>query len=223
MLLGWNRTYRRLQETRREVVVMSGRLGNIESSILELYTPPAPHHSDASVTHLRIFSGTNLNGCNLSGMTIRSTGPEFQSVSLEDANLEDADISVSSSSFQKATFDRANLKHAKLSASGSAFQYVTFVGADLTGATLSSGTGADFQVVSFRDANLKGATIVCGGSSAFSTVDINNANFEDANLSSINADNLASSYFVSPPLYSNKTQFPSGFSPVDCGWRLVKD
>lgn len=222
VLLGWRQTYRTVLERESELRSLSNRMRALESSFADLYVRPVPHHRDNAATRLRMFSGRTLDGCDLSGMTIHSSNPEFQSVTLDGANLEGADISVGSSSFQRACFDHARLQNATLAASGAAFQYVTFVGADLRGAKLTAGTGADFQVVSFRDANLTGAKIVCSGSSAFSAVDVDNAQFQAADLSSIDDDNLESSYFSKPPTYDRLTKFPPGFDPKRAGWRLVE-
>jgi hypothetical protein len=54
-------------------------------------------------------------------------------------------------------------------------------------------------------------------------VNISGARFERADLSAIDADNLASCYFVEPPTYDDRTVFPSGFDAEEQSWRRTPD
>ena len=64
------------------------------------------------------------------------------------------------------------------------------------------------------------ATIVCDSPAAFQLASLNNADFSGADLSTIDAQALASCEFdaKTPPKYSAETRFPNGFDPADAGW-----
>jgi uncharacterized protein YjbI with pentapeptide repeats len=217
VVMGWLVTLQELRITKGRMSAASARTQMIESHIESIYGEKYRERN-----HGRGFmSGMNLDGCDFRGVTINADTSAFQATSLQNANLQNATITAGGSSFQSVSFDHADLRGAKLSASGAAFQMVTFVEADLRGAKLIGGNGSEFQAVSFRGADLTGATITCGGAAAFSAVDIDSANFSDADLSAIDADNLHSAYYSTPPNYSTKTKFPADFDPKKAGWTLA--
>ena len=219
IVMAWLVTLSELRRTQRRISVASARTRMLELNIDAIYS-----EKHRARNHGRGFlSGLKLDGCDFQGVTINAGDAAFQSTSLAGANLQGATIAAGGSSFQSVSFDHADLRNAKLSATGSSFQVVTFVEADLRGADLNGGNGAVFQAASFRGADLTGATIRCSGVAAFQVVDIDSANFSNADLSSINADNLRDGYYSSPPKYSKKTQLPAEFDPQQAGWTLVDD
>lgn len=165
----------------------------------------------------RSFWHADLEGSDLTGMTIASPSNAFQRASFRDCRLRDATLEGGDSSFQFARFDGAKLARARLKGGHASFQLSTFVGADLTDAILTGG-GASFQSASFEDANLTGATL----SGDFQAANINGAKFEAADLTAIVADDLANCVFKDPPTYSAATRFPAGFDPVQRMWRRVE-
>jgi len=165
----------------------------------------------------RSFWEADLEGSNLSGMTIASNSNAFQRASFRRCRLEDATLEGGVSSFQFARFDAAKLARARLTGGGSSFQLASFVGADLTGATLAGGA-ASFQSGTFEDATLVGATL----SGNFQAANISGARFEAADLSAISPNNLADCYFKEPPTYNDATKFPTGFDPAARLWRRVE-
>jgi uncharacterized protein YjbI with pentapeptide repeats len=165
----------------------------------------------------RSFGEADLEGSNLSGLTIASKGNAFQRGSFRECSLEGATLSGGNASFQLAHFDGANLTRSRLTGGDASFQGSSFVGADLTGATLS-GAGTSFQGVTFENAILAGATL----KGDFGGANLSGARLEGADLSAITADNLASCYFKVPPSYDSRTRFPQGFDPVKNSWRRVE-
>ena len=111
-----------------------------------------------------------------------------------------------------------------MSGGPSSFQRASFKNADLTGARLQ-GDGSSFQGATFDNAKLIRATIVCSGITAFQAVSLDNADFSGADLSTIDAQALASCEFnaTTPPMYSAETRFPKGFNPRRAGWRRVEE
>ncbi|NND99939.1 MAG: pentapeptide repeat-containing protein [Pirellulaceae bacterium] len=215
--LGWMSSLNRLSRVKAQMIKERDRTAVIEGHIESIYQTKQNERNQGR----GFLSGMNLDGCDFAGVTIKTGSSAFQSTTLNDAQLPNANITVGGSSFQSASFDRANLQSATLTATGSSFQIVTFVQSDLRSATLNAGNGAVFQAASFRGADLTGATINCSGISAFQAVDIDSANFTDADLSSIDANNLRTAYFSDPPTYSVGTKFPTGFVPADAGWVLA--
>ncbi len=164
----------------------------------------------------RLFWEAELEGSELVGITIASDSNAFQKASFRKCNLERANLTGGGAAFQSACFDEANLKGAKLVGEGSSFQRSSFVMADLTGATLSGGP-ASFQSASFEDAKLFNAKLIGN----FQVANISGAQFQGADLSAIEADNLASCYFENPPTYNSQTKFPIGFDPRKNSWMIV--
>jgi uncharacterized protein YjbI with pentapeptide repeats len=214
--MGWLATLEKLRRTNDRMLAEFERTQMIEGQIESIYSEKYRERNRGR----GFLSGMKLDGCDFGGVTIDAGSSAFQSTSLESANLRDATITAGGSSFQFVSFDHADLRGAKLAASGASFQMITFVEADLQGAKLIGGNGSAFQAVSLRGADLTGATIQCSGVAAFSAVDIDSANFSDADLSSIDADNLRNAYYSNPPKYSGKTRFPTGFNPEKAGWKL---
>lgn len=167
------------------------------------------------------LSKVNLEGQDFRGVSITVGSSAFQKTWLVGANLQKTTIAAGGASFQFVRLDHANLQGANLSAGGSSFQLASFLGADLRGATLTGG-GASFQGSSMREADLTGATIICPPNlSAFQGVDISSANFQGADISAVQALNLQSCYFSTPPKYDAKTKFAKDFDPVAADWELV--
>lgn len=217
--LGWLRTSQTYSTNLRRA---QERLMNLELNIEQLYLDSDRDIGSEGVGRSR-FLNADLSHCHLASVRYESDSPAFQNVKLADANLERAVLVGSGASFQSACFDRAKMKGAHLRASGSAFQNVTFVEANLTDAIIQGGSGADLQNVSFRRANLTGAKIICQGPVAFTGVDLDAAILIDADLSSIDSENLAGAYFNEPPSYSKNTKLPAGFDPKKTGWTLVTE
>jgi uncharacterized protein YjbI with pentapeptide repeats len=165
----------------------------------------------------RSFWEADLEGSNLSGMTIASDKNAFQRASFRECVLEGARLEGGASSFQFARFDAAKLARAYLKGDVASFQESTFVGADLTDAILIGGS-ASFQSASFEGATLVGAKL----SGNFQSANISGARFEGADLSLIAGANLADCYFKDPPTYDARTKFPPGFDPVEHSWRRVE-
>jgi Pentapeptide repeats (8 copies) len=162
----------------------------------------------------RSFWEAELEGSNLTGMTITSTENAFQRASFRNCGLEKATLKGGGASFQFACFDDADLAQATLIGGGASFQGSTFVRDELTGATLAGGPGS-FQSVSFEDAILVGAKL----EGSFQATNISGAKFEGADISAIGCDDLNSCYFKSPPTYNAATKFPKGFDPREQLWR----
>jgi uncharacterized protein YjbI with pentapeptide repeats len=153
-------------------------------------------------------------GHSLRGQTIQNT---TQGVAFNKCDMSEAKLI---GSFQGAVFDDSKLADTTLTGGVSDFQLASFIGADLTGAVLTGG-GSSFQAATFERAKLNGARINCSGAS-FQAVNIDGAEFKDADLSALEGESLKSCHFNEPPIYSEKTKFPSGFDPVDQGWKLVR-
>ena len=165
----------------------------------------------------RSFWAAELEGSNLTGMTISSRSNAFQHASFRNCRLENSTLEGGGSSFQNAVFDGAQLTGAKLTGEHASFQGASFAGAELTNATLSGGS-ASFQLASFEDAVLVRAKL----SGNFQGANLSGTQFQAADLSAIDPDNLASCYFKVPPSYDGRTLFPVGFDPFDCLWKRVE-
>ena len=166
---------------------------------------------------LRSFWEADLEGSNLAGMTLASNSNAFQRASFRNCRLEGATLEGGGASFQFARFDSAKLATAILKGGAASFQGASFAGADLTGATLA-GEGSSFQGATFEGTILIGAKM----SGSFQSVNFSGTKFEAADLSAINRDNLASSYFKIPPTYDARTKFPVGFDPIEHLWTRVE-
>ena len=165
----------------------------------------------------RSFWEADLEGSNLTGITIASDSNAFQYASFRKCRLEGATLQGGGASFQFARFDDANLTGVSLRGGVASFQASSFVGADLTGATLA-GEESSFQGATFEHAILIGAKL----SGNFQSVNFSGAKLEAADLSAIDRDNLASCYFKDPPTYDARTKSPPGFDPVEHLWRRVE-
>lgn len=165
----------------------------------------------------RSFWEAELEGSNLTGMTITSTENAFQRASFRNCILENATLKGGGASFQFACFDDANLAQASLTGGGASFQGATFVGAELTGATLTGGPSS-FQSASFEDAIMVGAKLV----GSFQAANISGAKLQGADISAINCDDLVSCYFNRAPTYNAETKFPAGFDPMEQLWRRTE-
>ena len=84
--------------------------------------------------------------------------------------------------------------------------------------------GGALQTANFDDAKLVKTTISCDSPTAFQGVTLNNTEFVECDLSSINADALASCKFdkATPPRYDANTKFPEGFVPQEQGWKRIE-
>lgn len=164
----------------------------------------------------RSFWEADLDGTNLTGMTLSSDGNAFQRASFRECQLDHATLRGGAAAFQAAKFDGASLVHAQLIGGDAAFQGATFVGANLTGATLNGGS-ASFQGASFENAVMIDATLA----GHFQSVNLSGVQLQGANLSSIAPENLASCHFDVPPTFNGKSKLPVGFDPVQHVWRRV--
>ncbi len=168
--------------------------------------------SERRSSRTRALGEVELEGANLAGMTISSDDNAFQGASFRKCDLHESFLRGGTSAFQHACFDEANLLSARLIADHAAFQLATFVKADLTRATLSGGA-ASFQGASFENAVMVEAT--CIGN--FQGSNISGVKFQGANLTAIEADNLASCYFDVPPTYDKNTKFPKASTRATTG------
>jgi uncharacterized protein YjbI with pentapeptide repeats len=162
----------------------------------------------------RSFWLANLDGARLAGATISIPDNSFQRADFGNCNLADATLQGGDSSFQMARFDGARLTNAKLSGGSAAFQGATFDGADLTDAVLTGGTSS-LQGASFENARLVRARLA----GSFQGTNISGARFEGADLSALDAADLASCFFQEAPTYDDQTSFPTGFDPEEHLWR----
>ena len=174
-----------------------------------------------------------IENANLQGIVLNAAGDPLHKAWFVNCNLDNA---VLSGGFQIAHFDLSNLRRGRLSGS---FQVASFSGADLSGAILNgnfqgatfvdanlshatlNGGGVSFQGASLERATLAGAQLI-GGRADFGGMNIDGADFRATDLSNMHAQALESCSFEAPPLYDNQTKFPSGFSPVDFGWKQVE-
>ncbi len=161
------------------------------------------------------LSEVRFDGASLRGISISGGG--FQGSSFKNCDLRDATLIGGGCSFQASWFDGANLTNATLTGAGSSFQLASFAGADLSGAVLTG----NLQGASFEGAKLIGARIVTTGV-GFQGANIDAAQFQGADLSLLDAHSLEGCYFNTPPLYDEKTLFPSGFAPAAQGWTRVE-
>jgi uncharacterized protein YjbI with pentapeptide repeats len=213
LLFGWHSSQQRAERERRH---QEQRLRYAEEELRRARDELQDQQRGSRPDRARSFWEADLEGSNLSGMTIASHGNAFQRASFRKCRLEGATLEGGGSSFQSARFDAAKLSRACLKGGSASFQGSSFVGADLTGATLIGGDSS-FQLASFDEATLIGATL----SGSFQRVNISGARLEAADLSAIAPNDLASCYFKDPPTYDARTKFPPGFDPVERSWRRV--
>jgi uncharacterized protein YjbI with pentapeptide repeats len=221
LLLGWRRSVdeARRQMTEREMHIAqqnralqfaNEEVRRARDQVDDLRTV----HRDAS----RVVYGSQFEGVTLVGATLASPENAFQRTSFAGSDLRRATLQGGVSSFQLANFDGAKLEGAILRGGDASFQGATFVGADLAGADVAGGP-ISFAMASLENANLTGAKLA----GSFQNANLSGANFAGADLSALNAGDLASCYFRDPPRYDDRTKFPAGFDPVGQGWRLVAE
>ncbi len=202
---GWFSTWRQVDRERtryaQQLHFLREELARAKEQLQDLARQRMPDRT-------RSFWEAELDGTNLTGMTIRSSSNAFQSASFRSCKLDNATLAGGVASFQLANFNAANLSYANLSGADASFQGATFVGAELTGAKLAGGPGS-FQGASFEDAILVGATL----DGNFQAVNISGVKLQGADISALECENLASCYFDRPPTYNAKTKFPAGFDP----------
>jgi hypothetical protein len=77
------------------------------------------------------------------------------------------------------------------------------------------------QMSNFENAQLTNTTLV---GTSFQAVSLNNTQFQECYLSTVRANDLASSKFETstPPRYDAATKFPEDFDPADHGWQLIE-
>lgn len=209
-LLGWHSSNRRA-DTRLAEQANRSRYAELE---LERARSALKDRDRPSRDKTRVLWRADLEGTQLRGLTIASSGNAFQRMSFADCDLENATLQGGSSAFQLARFDNAKLVNSKLTGGLASFQEATFVDADLTGAALTGGASS-FQCSSFENALLVRACLV----GSFQLVNISGAHFEGADLSALDSDSLASCYFKDAPVYDDQTKFPAGFDPESQLWR----
>ena len=201
----------------QQVLVWNERMlkgANLSDSVWEDMLIPGMDSSfqETDFTHAR------LKGIQLIG---RASGA-FQKAIFDGAFLESANLLGGVSAFQEARFDNASITNSSLGGDASAFQTASFKGAKFHSSKLT-GSGPAFQKANFDDAKVVKTVIVCNSPTAFQGVRLNNAEFIEADLSSIDAQALASCEFdkATPPRYDAKTKFPEGFDPEEEGWKLI--
>ncbi len=214
LICGWFSTWQRADRERRRheqrLLYAEQELERARGQVRDLARANRPDLT-------RSFWEAELEGANLTRMTLTSTSNAFQRASFRNCMLENATLKGGDASFQFACFDDAILAQASLTGGGASFQESTFVRAELTGATLTGGPGS-FQSASFEDAILVGAKLV----GSFQAANISGAKLQGADISAINCDDLASCYFNSPPTYNAETMFPEGFDPTEQLWRRAE-
>jgi uncharacterized protein YjbI with pentapeptide repeats len=214
MALGWRASTRDAKEQlARQTIQLRYAEQELERARDDLKDRDRPKQPNP-----RSFWEAELDGAQLSGVTISSPTNAFQRASLKNCDLQNATLEAGDAAFQYARFDGSNLANAKLTGGGASFQLATFVGCDLTGAVLD-GRGSSFQLSSFENATLVGSKLV----GSFQLVNISGARFEGADLSALDSDSLEDCYFKEPPTYDGKTRFPAGFDPAANLWRRVSD
>ena len=160
-----------------------------------------------------VLSCARLEGVNLRGANIQGGVSAFQKTVFDSSDLCNASLTGGNASFQGAGFNSAILRNAKLAGGGSSFQLARFEGADLSGAVLIG----NLQEVSRRNAKCMGTTI----NGSFQGANIDAAQFQNADLSAIRSEDLASCYYDASPTYDANTKFPARFDPIAHGWKKV--
>jgi uncharacterized protein YjbI with pentapeptide repeats len=153
----------------------------------------------------------SFEGVDLRDVVIKAGTSAFQLTIFDNSDLSGTSLTGGDASFQGSSFKNAILKNAKLGGGGSSFQLATFENADLSGASLTG----NLQGMSLRKAKCIGARI----NGSFQSVNIDAAQFQQADLSAISHQDLASGYYETPPTYNAKTSFPDGFDPNAHGWK----
>lgn len=185
-----------------------------------------------------LFRDANLSKTNLSNATLVGGAKAFYETNFSEANLKDA-VLIGRASLQRANFSGANLENTLLKSGASGLQEANFDDAVIQGARLHGslqlatfrrtriadtrfeGIGPAMQMSNFDDAQLTNTTLV---GTSFQAVSLNNTEFKECDLSSVRANDLASSKFESatPPRYDAATKFPEDFDPADHGWQLIE-
>jgi Pentapeptide repeats (8 copies) len=171
----------------------------------------ADAHANNDSTAKGLLSGAKLEGMNLRDAVIGGGTSAFQKARFDRSDLSNASLTGGVASFQGASFNNAILRNAKLAGGGSSFQLATFENADLSGAVLTG----NLQAVSLRNAKCIGTTI----SGSFGGANISTAQFQNADLSAVRSEDLASCYSDAPPEYDANTKFPERFDPITHGWK----
>lgn len=169
----------------------------------------------------KAFFETNFGNSNLTGAELAGEAA-FQHANFEGVVLSGAVLQGGAAGFQECSFKGANLQEAALTGGASAFQRASFQQASLLGAVLK-GQGSAFQLANFDSAYLFGAKIVCDSPTAFQSASINDTDFSNADISTIDAEALATCRFspASRPKYNAATKLPAWFDPLRAGWRRV--
>lgn len=185
-----------------------------------------------------LFMDADLSKVNLTDATIVGGGKAFYETNLSEANLKNA-VLIGQAALQKANFSGANLENTLIKSGGSGLQIAKFDDAIIQGARLYGslqlatfrrarivdtrfeGLGSAMQMSNFDDAHLTNTTLV---GTSFQAVSLNNTQFQECDLSSVRANDLASSKFETstPPRYDAATKFPEDFDPADHGWQLIE-
>jgi uncharacterized protein YjbI with pentapeptide repeats len=221
-------------------------LGNLEKKILDDSLPYI--NVDLSGRNLEglsllgnvesLFRDANLSKTNLSNATLVGGAKAFYETNFSESNLKDAAL-IGRASMQKANFSGANLENTLLKSGASGLQEANFDDAAIQGARLHGslqlatfrrtriadtrfeGIGPAMQMANFDDAHLTRTTLI---GTSFQAVSLNNTEFKECDLSTVRANDLASSKFeaATPPRYDAATKFPEDFDPADHGWQLIK-
>lgn len=212
-VVGW---YTSMERERSRSARLVQQLINAQSQI-RLAESRAEIQADASCSgNARtkgVLSRARFEGVNLHGAVVQGGASAFQRTVFDHSDLSNTSLTGGGASFQGASFNNAILRHAKLAGGGSSFQLATFESADLSGAVLTG----NLQGVSLRNAKCVGTTI----DGSFQGANIDAALFQNADLSGIRSEDLASCYFDAPPTYDVNTKFPDRFDPIAHGWKKV--
>lgn len=177
-------------------------------------------HSERSRLRLLDTTGQELKGEDLTNakmkrVQLQRPGNAFQRANFSSAELDESVLEAGDSSFQLACFDDSSLANARLTGGAASFQLASFANANLTGAVLNG----SFQAASFHNAVLRGSKLI----GSFQACDISGASFVAADLTQVDRGSLESCYFTTPPDYSSRTRFPTGFNPNYAGWHESRE
>ena len=156
------------------------------------------------------LEGEDLSGATMKRVQLQRPGNAFQRANFSSAELDESVLEAGDSSFQLACFDDSSLTNARLTGGAASFQLASFANANLKGAVLNG----SFQAASFHNAVLRESKLI----GSFQACDISGASFVAADLTQVDPGSLESCYFTTPPDYSSRTRFPTGFNPNYAGW-----
>ncbi len=191
-------------------------LGNVDSLFMNANLSKTDLSNATLVGGAKAFYETNFSEANLKDAVLIGRAA-LQKANLSGANLENTLVKSGVSGLQEANFDDAVIQGARIHGS---MQLATFRRARIAD-TRFEGIGPAMQMSNFEDAQLTTVTLI---GTSFQAVSLNNTQFQECDLSTVRANDLASSKFETstPPRYDAATKFPEGFDPADHGWQLIE-